>query len=112
VAPGQTDPHQPGFDPGAVPFHRTPEMDQPQAPMINNGQPGVYPMPDQGQQGMNDQGMNPLAAALAGDGGQTPQLDQSAMLAMALAQPDFTPTPAPDFAIPDFGGGLFGGLFG
>jgi hypothetical protein len=54
-----------------------------------------------------------LAAALAnGAPDNTPQFDQSALLAMALAQPDFTPTPAPDFAPPDFGGGFFGGLFG
>jgi Transglycosylase-like domain len=82
VIPGQTDPHKPGFDPSAVPFHRTPEMDQgggasgvpipppPQAPLINGGQPGVYSMPD--QQGMNQQPqIDPLAAALAGQGTQS-----------------------------------------
>lgn len=31
VISGQTDPHKPGFDPGSVPFRRTPEMNQPQA---------------------------------------------------------------------------------
>lgn len=41
-----------------------------QPPLLNNGQPGVYPMP--GQQGMNDmQQMSPLALALAGQGDPT-----------------------------------------
>lgn len=83
-----------------------PPRPQEQPPLINDGQPGVYDMP--GQQGMNDQ-TNPLAAALAGGGDFAP-LDQSAMLSMALAQPDFAPS-SPDFSMPDFGGFL-GGLFG
>jgi hypothetical protein len=95
VTPGQTDPHKPGFDPASVPFHRTPEMDQP--PLLNGGQPGVYSAPQIGPQGMNDQA-NPLAAALAQGGQQGPQLDQSALLALALAQNQ------PDFSTPDLGG--------
>lgn len=98
VTPGQTDPHQPGFDPSSVPFNRTPEMDQP--PLLNGGQPGVYSAPQIGPQGMNDQ-TSPLAAALAQGSDQGPQLDQSALLAMALAQNQ------PNFSTPDFGG-LFG----
>ena len=81
VSAGQTDPHQPGFDPGSVPFHRTPEMDQP--PLLNGGQPGVYSAPQIGPQTMNDQA-NPLAATLA-QGDQQPQIDP-AMLAMMLSQ--------------------------
>jgi hypothetical protein len=88
---------------------------------ISNTQPPpppVPPPPDQGLgqlQAMGDPGQNQLAAALAGGGMQGPQLDQSAMLAMALSQPP----PLPDFStlgggMSDFGGGggMFGGLFG
>ena len=62
-----------------------------------------------GPQGMNEQA-NPLAAALAQGGDQSaPPVDQNALLALALSQqqPDFAPA-----IPPDFGGGLFGGLFG
>jgi hypothetical protein len=53
VVPGQTDPHQRGFDPSSVPFINTPLPGE-QPPLLNNGQPGIYSMP--GQQGMNDNG--------------------------------------------------------
>lgn len=50
--------NRPQYDYGAAP----------QPPLINGGQPGVYPMPGQ-PQGMNDvPPINPLAAALAGQG--------------------------------------------
>jgi hypothetical protein len=68
-----------------------------QPPLLNGGQPGVYSAPQIGPQGMNDQA-NPLAAALAQGGQQGPQLDQSALLALALAQNQ------PDFSTPDLGG--------
>jgi hypothetical protein len=87
VIPGQTDPHKPGFDPSSVPFHDYSDQ----------------------RQSMNDQA-NPLAAALAQGGDQSaPPIDQSTLLAMALSQPqqDFAPV-----IPPDFGGGLFSGLFG
>ena len=149
VIPGQGDPHAPGFDPSSVPFHRTPEIDQPssaapnepdiggavkgnlftpyapqapsgaasvpipqppQPPLINGGQPGVYPMPDQGPQGMNDAQQNPLAAALAGQGdpNAAPAMNPN-IVALLNGDPfGFGGAPTPDFAMPDFGGSLFG----
>jgi hypothetical protein len=82
--------------PAATPAN-SPAPTSPQPPLLNGGQPGVYSAPQIGPQGMNDQA-NPLAAALAQGGQQGPQLDQSALLAMALAQNQ------PDFSTPDLGG--------
>jgi hypothetical protein len=102
VIPGQTDPHQPGFDPSSVPFHRTPEMDQP--PLLNGGQPGIYSMP--GQQGMNGQGIDPLAAALAGQGDpNNPQL--SPAIVAALNDQPFGFNALFSGSAPDLGG-IFG----
>jgi hypothetical protein len=102
-----------------VPFHRTPEMgqpptgmDQPQAPLINGGQPGVYSMPGQ-PQSMNDQPqIDPLAAALAGQGDPNNPAMAPGMVALLNDQPfgfNAPPVSSADFSMPDFN---FGGLFG
>jgi hypothetical protein len=102
AAPPSTQPEAPAVA-GPTPSNGQPEVQHgtyngqdytyqpsgaPQPPLLNGGLPGVYSMP--GQQGMNDQA-NPLAAALAQGNQPQPQLDQSALLALALGgnQPDF-----------------------
>lgn len=130
VTPGQTDPHKPGFDPSSVPFHdysgqhssmnepgdlqrgMQQERDyfsSPQGPPVSPDMPkSLAPLPERqfppGGADVADNGMNPLAIALA-QNEPNRQLDQSALLAMALAQPDISAPPI------DFGGGMFGGLF-
>jgi hypothetical protein len=80
----------------------------PQGTMPTPYQGGLGPLPPQT---MNDQGMNQLAAALAGQGdpNAAPALSP-AIVAMLQGDPfGFGGAPTPDFSAPDFGGG---GLFG
>lgn len=115
IAPGapQTGPagsdetwnNRPKYDYGApaAPAPPAPPAQNDLPPLINGGQPGVYSVPGLEQHGMNDQGINQLAAALGqteGPGAQDQPIDQSTLLAIALAQG----------ASPDLGD--FSGLFG
>jgi Transglycosylase-like domain len=117
VTPGQSDPHKPGFDPSAVQFHQTPEMNQGAASVPIPPGPAAPP----GPQGMNDGGaglpgqaqsmlaqqppIDPLALALAGGGDPgNPQMSP-AIVAMLNAA-----APAPEITMADLGG--LGGLFG
>jgi hypothetical protein len=114
VIPGQGDPHKPGFDPSAVPFHQTPDMNQGAASVPIPPPPGPTTPP--GPQGMNDPGqgqsmlaqqppIDPLALALAGGGDPNNPQMSPAIVAMLNAA-----APAPEISMSDFGG--LGGLFG
>jgi hypothetical protein len=89
IVPGQSDPHQPGFDPSSVKFLNTP---------LGDNAASVPIPPPPGQQGMNAPSQQDmLAAALAQGQGQVPPPVDPGLLAMMLGGGG------------DSGGGFFGG---